>query len=178
MYSGKNKTALYSQSIIADAFIKLLKEKNYSDISVSLICKTAMVSRQTFYSVFETKENVIYYELNKKYAFDPDKKCSTHASLQDICKAYSIYINNEKEFIRLLVKNDIMYFLKRNLYSNFIECSCFLSDKDENDKIYSADFIASALTGIAEIYVENNSDEPVSHLENIMYKLFSGEMFL
>jgi AcrR family transcriptional regulator len=54
MYEGCNKTALTSQSAIAEALLNLMKEKPYSKISVSEICKRAGVSRQTFYTLFES----------------------------------------------------------------------------------------------------------------------------
>lgn len=41
MYNGCNKTALSSQNTIAEGFYRLLKEKDYSKISVSEICKEA-----------------------------------------------------------------------------------------------------------------------------------------
>ena len=65
MYKGTNKTALCSQKNIADTFVQLLRDNNYTAISVSRICKAAQVSRQTFYSLFESKENIILYELRK-----------------------------------------------------------------------------------------------------------------
>ena len=72
MYEGCNKTALTSQSAIADALLNLMEEKPYTRISVSEICKSAGVSRQTFYTLFASKDNVIAYELERKYCFRPE----------------------------------------------------------------------------------------------------------
>ena len=44
MYEGCNKTAIASQAAIAEALIELMKDKPYSRISVSEICKRAGVS--------------------------------------------------------------------------------------------------------------------------------------
>ena len=73
MYEGCNKTALTSQSAIADALLSLMEEKPYTRISVSEICKSAGVSRQTFYTLFESKDNVIAFELERKYCFRPEE---------------------------------------------------------------------------------------------------------
>ena len=61
MYEGCNKTAVSSQLAIADALLSLMREKPYAKISVSELCKRAQVSRQTFYTLFESKDNVISY---------------------------------------------------------------------------------------------------------------------
>ena len=73
MYSGNNKTALASQRQIAAAFTALLREKPYSQISVSAICKEAGVSRQTFYALFAAKENIVLYVLHKRHTFHPGR---------------------------------------------------------------------------------------------------------
>lgn len=73
MYEGCNKTALTSQSAIAGALLSLMEEKPYSRISVSEICKCAGVSRQTFYTLFSSKENIVLYVLHKRHTFHPGR---------------------------------------------------------------------------------------------------------
>ncbi|MBQ9033106.1 MAG: TetR/AcrR family transcriptional regulator, partial [Lachnospiraceae bacterium] len=94
MYEGCNKTAIASQAAIAEALIELMKDKPYSRISVSEICKRAGVSRQTFYSLFASKDNVISFILERKYCFRPQDHecCRSSMTLEDICRAYSQYI--------------------------------------------------------------------------------------
>ena len=43
----------YTEEAIKDAFLNLLKCKDYMDITVTDICKTAGVSRGTFYAHFD-----------------------------------------------------------------------------------------------------------------------------
>ena len=63
MYSGKNRTALLSQQLIGDAMMRLLNRLAFDQISISDLCREAEISRQTFYSLFDSKENVVIYEL-------------------------------------------------------------------------------------------------------------------
>ena len=81
MYCGNNKTALTSQRQIAEALLRLLEEQPYGGISVSAICKQADVSRQTFYSLFQSKENVITFALRND--------CCYSAMVQDSGCSYS-----------------------------------------------------------------------------------------
>ena len=63
MYCGSNKTALMSQELISRAMMRLIQEKPFTQISVSELCKTAGISRQTFYSLFTSRENVMVFAL-------------------------------------------------------------------------------------------------------------------
>ena len=58
-----------SQKCIKEAFFALLKEKNFQDITISDLCKKADISRQTFYSLFKNKENILIYELKQNYPY-------------------------------------------------------------------------------------------------------------
>lgn len=59
MYTGNNPTALQSKNMITEALLNLLKDKKFNKISIKELCEKALVSRQTFYFLFETKEQVI-----------------------------------------------------------------------------------------------------------------------
>ena len=179
MYEGCNKTALTSQSAIAEALLDLLKEKPYSRISVSEICKCAGISRQTFYSLFESKDNVISYELERKYCFRPEEHecCRTSMSLEDICHAYSLYITERQDILDVLVRNDILYLMQDSLYRTFVDTDCCFCDHSGDDRVYAASFLASGLTGIARNYVMQGRMSSSEYLENLLYSLFSGAFF-
>ena len=100
MYNGTNRTAQKSQENIVRALVGLLKNEPYSSISISAICKEAGVSRQTFYSLFESKENIILYELSKKHCFHPGSSCEKNrVTLKDICDEYAAYIIDKEEIL-------------------------------------------------------------------------------
>ncbi|MEM7335332.1 MAG: TetR/AcrR family transcriptional regulator [Chloroflexota bacterium] len=54
-----NRYALLSRSLLQEALLQLMKEKNYSKISVTDIVKQAELSRPTFYAHFETKDDLL-----------------------------------------------------------------------------------------------------------------------
>ena len=56
MYCGTNPTALLNQRQLAKALFQLMETKPFSAISVSELCREASISRQTFYSLFDSKE--------------------------------------------------------------------------------------------------------------------------
>ena len=179
MYQGNNKTALCSQNNIADTFVQLLRENNYTSISVSRICKAARVSRQTFYSLFESKENIILYELSRKHSFQPGESCGNKTlSLEELSYEYSNYILEKKEFLSLLVKNDVIYLMHECLFDSFINCSCFEPDRSREYREFVAEFFAGGLCGIAKIYILHGCKLSPSRLHDMIYELFSGNYLL
>ncbi len=181
MYQGSNKTALASQTQIADALIGLMAETPYTQISICQICREAEVSRQTFYSLFDSKDQVILYELEKKYCLNLDGRCCHSASLAlsltDIARVYSRYIHENGPFLKLLVENGIIDCMTDSLYHSFVECEHFMPELSESTRSYAAYFLAGGLTGVAQCYVLTCEKADISELEHMIYSLFHGELF-
>ena len=180
MYKGCNKTALCSQKNIAEGFYELLKEKEYTKITASEICKKSGVSRQTFYSLFASKENIVAFILSKDYAFNPNEECKCYGypTIRELSKGFSSFIVQKGDFLDLLEKNNIIYLMQKSLYNSF-SC-CHNADNNEylNNSLshdLAIDFITSGLTAIAKYYVKNRTDISCTELENIIYRLFTGE---
>ena len=175
MYCGKNKTALASQAQIAQGLLSLLSRKPYQEISICELCREAGVSRQTFYSLFSSKDNVITFIL-KEYCCprplpDPSLTC-----LEQLCGLYSGYIIEQRSFIRSLVDNHIIYLLTDSFTDMLTDCSCFLSAMDPSTRSYAASFLAGGFTSIARNYVLE--DPPVSPdtLTRLCIDLFRGRL--
>ena len=88
MYQGKNPTALQSQNLITEALLALMEEEPFQKITIKAVCAHAGVSRQTFYSLFENKEEVIGRRLDQLFEeyrkrFIEEKRAYTIRSLCD-----------------------------------------------------------------------------------------------
>ncbi|MGI6108173.1 MAG: TetR/AcrR family transcriptional regulator [Lachnospiraceae bacterium] len=178
MYRGCNKTALTSQEQIADAFISLLRENPYDSISVCAICREAGVSRQTFYSLFESKENIILYEVGQKHRFTPGENCccaEQPLTLRGLCREFSGYITEKREFLSLLARNNIFYYVNEGLSASFMDCPQFLPDLSPDRRAFAAGFAAGGLSGAAQVYVSEGENMGPDELEDIFYTLLSGE---
>lgn len=176
MYNGSNQTALASQKNIADAFVALLRTEAYSKISISAICREAGVSRQTFYSLFESKENIVLYLLDKRHTFNPEERCScTGITLSSMSTAYSQYIFERKEFLSLLAQNDLIYLLHDSLCSSLLNCTCFLDSTDDLTRSFAAEFIASGLSGIVRTFIQKGAGMSQEELGETICLLFAGE---
>ena len=176
MYDGDNKTALLSQQLIAEAMLALLGEKAFSEISVSDLCKRAGVSRQTFYSLFGSKENVIHYILKNSCRYEPaeEEKSCRSACFRDLCIGYSRYIVEKRAILELLVKNDIMHCFYDVQYESLMACPHFINGVEEPDRLYLVDFIAGGMNSVAKNYVLTGANADAAFLERLMYRLFGG----
>ncbi len=182
MYQGCNKTALCSQKHIAEGFYELLTQKEYSRITASEICKKSGVSRQTFYSLFSSKENIVAFILSKEYSFNPNEecRCQGHPTLKELSSGFSSFIVQKSDFIDLLEKNNIIYLMQETLYESFNCCSDVSAERYPAGLLppdLATDFVASGLTTIAKHYVKNRSSITCDQLEKMIFTLFSGEYF-
>ncbi|MBK1812162.1 TetR/AcrR family transcriptional regulator [Clostridium sp. YIM B02505] len=62
---NQNKTALKYKEWIINAFMELLKEYKYNEITIKQITLQADVSRQTFYRHYKSKDEIIHEYSNK-----------------------------------------------------------------------------------------------------------------
>ena len=176
MYRGTNRTACSSQKQIADALLELLNDSSFQSISVASICRRADISRQTFYSLFESKENVILYELSKSCTFEPASGCGQEITLRQLARNYSHYLTTHRDFLATLVNNGIIHYMYDQQYRSLISCDCFMAASSQEDRCFTADFMASGMTSIARSYIMSGGLEDEAYLEKMICSLFSGKM--
>ena len=179
MYQGSNKSALLSQKLISEAMLRLLEDKSFGDISISDLCREAQVSRQTFYSLFGTKENVVLYELHQNCCFLPEEcDVSCHSAMfRNFCEGFSRYIIEKQHIIGLLVKNDMIHFLYDVQYRSLMECPYFICDVSDDKRIFIVDFIASGMNSIAKNYILTGCSADIDFLKKLMFSLYGGLYF-
>ena len=108
--TGKNS---YLKKQITSALLRLLKEKELKDISISEITTTAQVSRISFYRNYNDKDTIIkeymYSTLNEWNKNHP--KNSKHTE-DEILGDMFAYIIEYKDFYLLLRDRKIFYYFK------------------------------------------------------------------
>ncbi len=177
MYCGSNPTARLSQRQLAEALFRLLEEKPFSAISVSELCRAAAVSRQTFYSLFDSKENVVAFSLTERCCYSPERgQGSGCGTLRQMCADYSEYLHDHADVLRTLAENDIIYLLYDSFRDAFFDCGDFLSGRPEEVRAYAADFVAGGFTSIARTYIRAGGATDRAVLADLAYRLFSGEL--
>ncbi len=172
MYCGKNKTALTSLDQIAEALIDLLRRKGFDRISVSELCRESGISRQTFYNLYQSKENVMIYVLQDKYCSIPDTEDDDPLML--ICREYAQYIYDNRELLSLLTRNQIIYLLYDSICDSLNSCCSFTGACSARGlPLFSTGFFAGAITGFVIAYCNQQDPMSCSELQDSLYQLFS-----
>ena len=175
MYCGKNKTALSSQQQIVDALFTLLREKPYNAISVSTICSHAGISRQTFYSLFQSKDNVITFALRNDCCYSANESPSACShSFRQICNGFGRYIIQHATVLEILTEYDLMPLLKTVLRDDFSKCFPRNLCCAPNLQPYIIDYLASGIASIAETFIRTGQRSNPAELEDIIYLLMRG----
>ena len=180
MYCGTNKTALASQRQLADAMMRLISQKPYAQISVSELCKVAGISRQTFYTLFTSRENVMVFTLQSRACCAPRTEHAGGAGqegLRRLCRSYSEYLLRNQGLIRLLVENHIDYLLYDIFFEALERCDCFLGSGDPCVRRYAVSFYAGGVASVARRYAQEDCAATEEQLEDLLLALFTGKAF-
>ena len=161
--TGKNS---YVKKQITNALLRLLKEKELKDISISEITATAQVSRISFYRNYEDKDSVIkeymHLTINEWNKNHPQNSKNTE---EDILGDIFAYLTEYKDFYLLLKDRGILYFLKDIMRDLF-------GPKDEytNLQAYTVAFINNGIYGWIEEWflrgMQESGEEMTELLKN------------
>ena len=172
MYCGKNKKALSSLDQIADALVELLSSKGFDKITVSELCRESGISRQTFYNLFQSKENVMIYVLQDKYCSLPDTGEADPLKL--ICGEYAHYIYDNRELLCLLSENHIIHLLYDSICSSLNSCCSFTGAcAMHGQPVFGTGFFAGAITGFVQAYCGQPDPMSYEKLQRSLYRLFT-----
>ncbi len=172
--TSENRSTVESQNLIIDAFLELMNEKKYADINIKEICLRAGVSRQTFYTHFQTKENVIaslmkYTCVHPEEAFIKNGKMS----IELMSNIFADFIYNNFDLLKLLIDHDLVQEINRFLYLNFSGCSSW-NDLVDMPKEALMCFFTSGMTGLISYVVIDQKHCNKAYLQDTIAKLFSG----
>ena len=177
MYCGCNPIALSSQTQISEALLRLMMEKSYSEITVSELCRESGVSRQTFYSLFRSMENVVLFTLQERLCALPHASGAA-VTLEQLCRCYSSYISENREYLKLLVENNVAYLLYDSICESLLCCrehalcpgTAYAARRE-----YAVPFLAGGLTGVVRQYCTAEPPPSADALYEILCALLGGE---
>lgn len=146
MYSGKNPSALRSQQWLADSLIALMADKAYQSISVKEICQNADLTRQTFYQMFSSKEDVIRYVILKGCeTFKASLSRHTQVDMETLVTEFFRFFRKEEALVRLLAENHLEYLLMEQFSLALPEIMDICTDRKE---VFLSDpYLKSFITG-------------------------------
>lgn len=176
-YQGTNPTALKSQEQILNAMNNLLKNKDYADISISEICEQSGVSRQTFYKLFETKENLLLFVLQNAPFANQKQHDERQVSLQESCQRYAKYIVANQALFKMLINNNLMQVLYQQMTQAMSSCEVMFWTLDNDKKACAVAFFCAGLCGLTQSYLTQHETADEQALAELAYQLLAGKVY-
>lgn len=158
------------------AFIDLLSEKNFSELTVSEICNKAKVHRATFYKHFEDKYAFLNFIFEKSLSEIKLNGLETDHTPQNIKENFMYFIKIIFEYIQ---KNKLVFkviFSEKHslsISSTFVSAvetyiisniKMVLSDVPDESLEVFASFYANAFIGVVKWYSTNDTEYPPEFL--------------
>ena len=165
MNQSVNPSAIRSREMLTEALLMLMQKKSYQEISIKDIATKADLNRRTFYRNFESKDDIIFAYGNELVSqLGTMIQSKGDFSFFAICESYFEFWLLNLDFLMLLKKNNMLYFLfeQFNHFHNKLHLFLPASHEHVNNGYYSAAF---TLGGFWSILVEwlNNEAKQTPH---------------
>ena len=179
MYRGTNATALQSQKLMIGALLSLMEEEPFAKITIKSICARAMVSRQTFYTLFDSKEEVIGLHLDQLFEayvarFVQEKR---DTSIRSLCEYIAACLVEQKTLVRLIVENRLDVIAKEKTESYLSRLSDLFIRPGQSECDYAIAFLAGALMNVTVLAVRRNDFGDGTKLSNLFERILTGSYF-
>ena len=148
MYTGENQTAIRSMQWLEAALLKLLETEKYAKITVKDICREADLSRQTFYQMFDSKDELMEYHFSNLFAgFREGCGSLDDIGCNELACQFFHFFYDERAFVRLLIENNMTYLLEKEFERYLPQIALFRRiNETEAYPDYSLAYVAGALT--------------------------------
>lgn len=166
MYRGNNKTALRSQAWLANSLIKLMETKKYENITIKDIYINADLSRQTFYNLFNGKEDVLQFYLSTIYI--PVLEWLDELEnpvIDEVIERLTHTLEENRHVIRIMLDNhlELMLVDGANHVVSKLSGRLFHAEQDSTTAMYTRALISGAIVNAIIFWIEERM--PVSSRE-------------
>lgn len=179
MYSGSNPSALRSMEWLRKSLLQLLGRKKYSQITIKEICKEADLSRQTFYQMFDSKEEVMQYHFSMLFQeFAVECDLFHNITIEQIVRHFFSFFYKHKEFVQVLISNNLTFLLERQFEIYLQKITLFRSiNEQETYPDYTTAYIAGALTQILVHWFDQSFNLNIDDLSKLTEVIITGQHF-
>lgn len=162
MYAkNKNKTAIQSRQMIADALFQLMKRKPFEQISVTEICEEAAIGRKTFYRNFELREDVIAYRLDQMV--EEYEKEIEGLSLKGQLRHHFEYVQMHQDVFITLYRNNLIW-MSSQRFIILLPKTMPVWSENEVEQEYRCGYIMAGIEAIQKIWIDRGCQENVDEI--------------
>ncbi|HHV11460.1 MAG TPA: TetR family transcriptional regulator [Clostridiales bacterium] len=176
MYKGTNPAAKRSQEWIANALVSLMQEKPLEQITVKEIMESSELARQTFYQVFDSKEDVLDYIMDTLF-MEYLGHCKTQVidNLCDAAKLFFQFFAENEPFVEALALNQKVCILQKKC-KEYLQDESFLKFTQAGihnlqEKDFASAFVTSGLVGMLVTWFKSGKALSTEELADIVCRL-------
>lgn len=180
MYRGKNSTAIQSQQWLGESLVRLMAQKPYTEITIGAICKQADLSRQTFYNVFESKEEVLRFCLRQQYEKQFQRFSDQEViTVGEIVGAFAVVVAENQNLLRLMIENQ----LESVLADEITQCVAlftgkFVRKEQQREQLpYSEALLSGALGYLLVYWFRQERPISIEQLTQLISEFLNGKLF-
>lgn len=182
MYTGSNPSALRSRKEIVQAFLNLLSEYSFEEITVKQIMDMTGLSRQTFYQIFADKEEILEYYLDTIFEeFITHTEQHEIRNLCDAAKLFFAFFQEYKKIFGLIIQNGKSCVMQRKCREYLKKSQYIHYDlhgvQTEQEAEYAATFVISGMVAMLEQWVRssNSSQSEAQELALLVCRITGTE---
>lgn len=169
-----------SRTALCDSLAELMQTTPYEKISVSDLCAAAGVSRQTFYNVFDSKEDILRFYLWQAYEEEFQALAGQEGlAAGDAVDAFVRVVAGTREVLDAMIKNR----LTGILYEEVLACTMLFTGRfvadDCKDELfpYSEALLAGALSQALVFWLQQDDPVDVAQLKSLLSSFLSGTLY-
>ncbi len=173
-----NPIAIQSREWLTNALLVLMEEKEFKNISITEIATKADLSRRTFYRIFETKEDILVYYIDKLYGefLQLLNQESDHRFAVTI-RLYFQFWYEHRHFLELLRRNEMLPFIMNQYSRLFPEVFQIVKGNhplahNTEALSYAMAFSAGGLLSILLKWAEDGMDKTPEEIMQLMEFVF------
>lgn len=179
MYTGENQTAIRSMQWLEAALLKLLETEKYAKITVKDICREADLSRQTFYQMFDSKDELMEYHFSNLFAgFQEGCGRLDNIGCNELACQFFRFFYDERVFVKLLIENNMTYLLEKEFERYLPQIALFRRiNETETHPDYSLAYVAGALTQTLIHWFERGFEPEIAEVSKLTEDIISGRVY-
>lgn len=179
MYEGSNPTAQRSQQWIIQALLSLMNQKEYAQISVKDICEEADLSRQTFYNLFSSKDDVLRACIEQEIArIFNEVETSGSLSLRDMVGAFVWLLSENRKLFSQMIDQGLESIVSEEIVGAVgLFAHRFSQEEDPEILDYSVAFLGGALAQTMLCWFKKDGSMDVDQLTDFLERALTGSIY-
>ena len=180
MYEGKNSKAIQSQRWLSEALCDLMQEQPYEKITIGDICARADLSRQTFYNLFDSKDEILHFDLRDAYEAQFDLLAQQETlTAEDIVESFANVVDSRQELLDAMMRNQLSGILSEEIHRcvSLFAGRFVPSDEKDEEFAYLEALTAGAVSGLLTFWLQQSTPISRQELSGILSDFLEGSVY-